>query len=178
MGASAAQTWEDVSTQTALHALDVAPLVSGPAHVAAGRISIRPDAAAPKFLANFVAAGPAQGGVPCFSCVNGAQTSFNVGLTGPQNYIIANTVYQYTLSFTDIGLPNPTKCTLSWAIAAGRKVLDSFSATVMVTTGGGSSWLYGLNRNPPSPAHHGPAVLTGKVTCGTAQTVKTSLYFQ
>jgi hypothetical protein len=178
IGASAAQSWEDVSAQTALRALDSAPLVSGPARVATGTLSIRPDAAAPKLIANFVAAGFAQTGVPCFACVNGAQTSFNVGLSGPYNYVTKNTVYQYTLSFTDLSLPNPTNCKVAWAITAGAKKIDSFSANVTVTTPG-STWLYGLDRNPPSPAYHGGALLTGKVTCGTSSgTTKAVLYFQ
>jgi hypothetical protein len=176
VGASAAQTWEDISNQTAIRALDSAPLVTGPAQAAVAHLSMQPDAGGLQFITNFVAAGPAQGGVPCFNCVQGAQTTFNIGLTGPYHYVLTGKIWQYVLAFTDDN--NTANCTLSWAITSGAKVIDSFSyvATGLQKNGG---YLYGFNRNPPSPAYRGPAVLSGKVACGTkSQTVKSTLFFQ
>lgn len=177
VSASAAQSWEDVSTQTALQALDAAPRTPVFAGAAAYRlpVPVRPDAAAPTVLANFVAAGPAQSGVPCFNCVSGAQTTFNIGLTGPYNYVTpAPTYWQYTLGFTTLKL-TVTSCTLSFAITSGHTVVGSWSyvATGLVQYGG---YIYGFNEKF---THHGAALLTAKITCGTAKSaVKTTLYFQ
>jgi hypothetical protein len=176
MKASAAQSWEDLSNQTAERALATAPLVSGPVRVLFAPVNARPNATL-SLITNYVAAGPAQGGVPCFSCVNGAQTSFNVGLTGPYNYVVLNTVWQYTTAITDISLPNPSQCKFAWAITSGATKIDSFSAKIGITAPGG--YVYGVNRNPPSPAFHGQALLTAKVTCGaSSDKVTTKLVFQ
>jgi hypothetical protein len=177
VSASAAQSWEDASTQTAMQALDSAPRTTAVAGAAAYRlpVSVSPDAAAPTVLANFAAAGPAQGGVPCFNCVSGAQTTFNIGLTGPNNYVVpAPTYWQYALGFTTLKL-TVTSCKLAFAIAAGHTVVGSWSytATGLVQYGG---YIYGFNERF---TYHGAAVLTAKITCGTAKSaVKTSLYFQ
>jgi hypothetical protein len=176
MNAAAAQSWEDLSNQTAERALATAPLVSNPVRVFYAPVNARPNVT-PSLIANYVAAGPAQGGVPCFSCVNGAQTTFNIGMTGPYNYVTLNTVWQYTTTMTDISLPNPSKCTFAWAITAGAKKVDSFSVKIGITAPGTYAW--GINRNPPNPAFHGLALLTAKVTCGTASDkVTTKLIFQ
>jgi hypothetical protein len=176
MKAAAAQTWEDLSNQTADRALATAPLVSISARPLYAPVNVSPNATL-SLIANYVAAGPAQGGVPCFSCVNGAQTSFNIGLTGPYNYVVLNTVWQYTTAMTDISLPNPSQCKFAWAITSGAKKIDSFSAKIGITAPGG--YAYGMNRNPPNPAFHGLALLTAKVTCGTASDkVTTKLVFQ
>jgi hypothetical protein len=176
MNAAAAQPWEDLSNQTAERALATAPLVSNPVRVFYAPVNARPNVAL-SFITNYVAAGPAQGGVPCFSCVNGAQTSFNIGMTGPYNYVTLSTVWQYTTTMTDISVHNPTKCTFAWAITAGATKIDSFSVKVNVTGPGTYAW--GVNRNPPSPVFHGLALLTSKVTCGTASDkVTTKLLFQ
>lgn len=175
LSAPAAQSWEDVSTQTALAALDFAPPVFGVPHVAVVRFARVPNAAPVGYLTNFVAAGIAQSGVPCFDCVGGASTGFNVGLTAPYNYITTGETAQYSLSFTNI--TNTAFCKLSWAIAAGKTVLDAFSYTIK-SPGTYSSYVYGFDRSRPS--YSGPAILAGKVMCKGAgsQTAKLPLIFQ
>ncbi len=140
--------------------LDSAPEVTGGREVVQ-KLSIHPNAKSPAILINFVANGPAQGGVPCISCVNGASSNDNIGMTGPSSYVYSGSVWQYALSFTDISYKG--KCKLAWAIRAGRKTVDSFSATLNLSTAGGFI-LYALNRNRPK--FSGLATLTGKVTCG------------
>ena len=176
MNASASQSWEDQSNQTADRALATAPLVPDSFRLFYLPVSARPNGL-PNVITNYVAAGPAQGGVPCFSCVNGAQTSFNIGMTGPYNYVTTNSVWQYTTTITDLSLPNPSKCTFAWAITAGTTKIDSFSIKIGITAPG--TYGYGIDRNPPSPAFHGLALLTAKVTCGSSSDkVTTKLVFQ
>ena len=164
-----------LSTQTALAALDSAPLVAGPSRGVTRWFPIHPDAKGPAFLIDFVEAGGAQGGVPCISCVNGASTQGNIGLTLPVNYVAKGAEWQYTLSFSVLKLD--TKCKLAWAIADGKKVIDSFAITLKIK-GTGGIVLYGLNRTRPT--YSGPAELTGKVTCGKAgsQTTQAPMYFE
>ncbi|HEV3090510.1 MAG TPA: hypothetical protein VGX91_03600 [Candidatus Cybelea sp.] len=153
--------------------LDSAPEVSGGREVFK-RLPIHPNAGSPPILINFLANGPNQGGVPCINCVNGASTSDNVGMTGPSSYVLSNFVWQYALSFTDISYKG--KCKLSWAIAAGQKTIDSFSASLNLTSAGGFV-LYAVAR--PRPKYSGAATLAGKVTCGkTAQSLKAPLQFE
>jgi hypothetical protein len=174
---SAAVGSDDValSTRTALAALDSAPILINPGQEVICRLPIHPNAKSMPFLINFVSGGEAQKGVPCFSCVSGAQTKDNVGLTGPDSYIPTGATWQYTLSFTDITFKGT--CKLAWAIAAGKKVIDQFAVTVKITQAGGFA-LYGINRGRPS--YSGSAVLTGKVTCGSGapQTTQTALLFE
>jgi hypothetical protein len=143
-------------------ALDSAPEVAA-GHAIVRKLSIHPNAKLPAILMNFVSNGPDQGGVPCIACVNGAQSKDNIGLTGPSSYVPTGATWQYALSFTDLTFKG--KCKLAWAITSGKKVIDSFSATLNLTSSGGFV-LYALNRG--RPAYSGPAVLTGKVTCGTS----------
>ncbi len=110
---------------------------------------------------NFVADGPNQAGVPCIDCVNGASNSDNVGMTGPSSYVRTNFVWQYAISFTDISYKG--KCNVAWTIVAGKKTIDSFGATFNLPSPGGFV-LYAVARNRPK--YSGPAVLTGKYTCG------------
>jgi hypothetical protein len=153
--------------------LDAAP-GAGNGHLMMHKLAIRPDATAPGILMNFVSDGPAQGGVPCISCVNGAQTNDNVGLSGPSSYIFKGSTWQYSMSYTDISYKG--KCKLAWAITAGKKIIDSFSATLNLTSSGGFV-LYALNRNRPN--FSGAALLTGRVTCGKSKPSTTApLYFQ
>lgn len=148
--------------------------VASPGHMVFQKLSIVPDATAPAIIMNFVSNGPAQGGVPCISCVEGAQTNDNVGLTGPSSYVTKGSGWQYSLSFTDIKYKG--KCKLAWTITSGAKTIDSFSATLNLTTAGGFV-LYALNRN--RPAYSGSATLTGKVTCGgNSRSTTAPLYFQ
>jgi hypothetical protein len=148
--------------------------VGGGGHLVFHKLSIRPDAKSPATLINFVSDGPAQGGVPCIDCVSGASSGDNIGLTGPSSYIPNGAEWQYTLSFTDISYKG--KCKLDWTITSGKKVIDSFSATVNLASAGGYV-LYGLNRNWPK--YSGSATLTGKYTCGKeTQSTQAPLEFQ
>jgi hypothetical protein len=161
------------AAQVAAAALDSAPEVSGGREIT-GRLPFVPNAKSSPVLINFVSDGPAQGGVPCINCVNGASSSDNIGLTGPSSYIPTGATWQYSLSFTDISYKG--KCKLAWAITSGKKVIDSFSATFNLTSSGGFV-LYALNRARPN--YSGSATLAGKVTCGkTTQMVQAPLEFQ
>ncbi len=164
-----------VTAQTALAALDSAPVLTSPGRALIRRLPIHPDAKSKPFLINFVSDGLAQGGVPCFSCVSGAQTQDNIGLTGPSSYVPTGAEWQYTLSFTNISFKG--KCKLAWAIASGKKVIDQFAVSLNIPQSGGYV-LYGLNRSRPT--YSGSALLTGKVTCGkgASQTAQTPMYFQ
>jgi hypothetical protein len=138
------------------------------------KLAIHPATNAPPILMNFVSDGPAQGGVPCINCVNGASSSDNIGLTGPSSYIPTGATWMYTLSFTDISYKG--KCTLAWTIVAGKKTIDKFSATLDLTSAGGFV-LYALDRTRPN--YSGPATLTGKATCGkNAPSMKAPLQFE
>jgi len=134
---------------------------AGGGHFIFRSIAIHPQASSPETLMNFVSDGPAQGGVPCIDCVNGASSSDNIGLTGPSSYIPTGDTWQYTLSFTDIAYKGA--CKLDWTIASGKKVIDSFSVTLKLKSAGGFV-LYGVDRGRPS--YSGAATLTGKYTCG------------
>ncbi len=154
-------------------ALDSAPEAAN-GHLVIRNLSIHPDAGSPAILMNFVSDGPAQGGVPCIACVNGAQSNDTVGLTGPSSYIPKGAVWQYSMSYSDIAYKG--KCKLAWVISSGKKIIDSFSATINLTSAGGFV-LYALNRN--RPAYSGSATLTGKVTCSVhSQSTTAPLYFQ
>jgi hypothetical protein len=170
-----AMSSEALSTKTALAALDSAPDAGAPSRAIIHHIdAIHPDAKAPSFLINWVSAGAAVGGVPCVSCVSGAANGDNVGLSGPSSYVFSGSVWQYSMSFSDISFVG--NCKLAWSIAAGKKVLDSFSQKTTLTQAGGFI-LYGFNRNRPK--YSGSAVLAGKVTCGAgSQHTQTALYFQ
>ena len=154
---------QTLSTQSPLAAvLDAAPEVTGGREVFR-KLAIRPDAKLPAILINFVANGPNQGGVPCFSCVEGASTNDNIGMTGPSSYVLSNFTWQYALSFTDLTYTG--KCKLAWAITSGKKTIDSFSATVTLgSSAKGGFVLYAVARSRPK--YSGPARLTGRVTCG------------
>src|SRR5579863_10200180 len=150
-----------------------APEVTG-GRVVFQKMRIAPAAGAPALMMNFVASGPPQGGVPCIGCVSGATTGDNIGLTGPSGYVLSGTYWQYTISFTDVSYTG--KCKVSWKIAAGKKTIDSFSASFNLTTAGGFV-VYALNRSRPK--YSGPAKLTGKYVCGSNSASTTEpLYFQ
>jgi hypothetical protein len=172
---AAGQDATALSTRTALAALDSAPDVGNVGRFAFKPLGIRPDAKSLPFLMDFVTSGAAQSGVPCISCVSGAASGDNIGLTGPQNYVPSSATWQYSLAYTNISFTG--KCKLAWSIGAGKKVVDAFSTTVTLAQAGGYV-LYGLDRNRPK--YSGPAVLTGRVTCGKgpAQTAQAPMYFQ
>jgi hypothetical protein len=172
--ASAGVTWEDVTTATALRALDVAP-PAVPTRAVAERFAVRPATGEPAFLIGFLGAGAAQSGVPCLNCVTGVSGNDNIGLPGPSSYVPTGAVWEYSLSLTDLTYKGG--CKLAWSIAAGNTVLDSFSVEVKGASGGGGYYLYGYNRSRPN--YSGSAVLMGKATCGKAsQSTKASLYFE
>ena len=153
--------------------LDSAPAVSGGRELFQ-KLSIRPDANAPSWLINFVANGPAQGGVPCINCVVGASSGDNIGMTGPSSYVFKNSTWQYALSFTDLTFKG--KCKLAWAITSGKRTVDSFAATLNLPSAGGFV-LYALNRGRPS--YSGSATVTGRVTCGkSSQSLQAPIEFQ
>ncbi len=164
------------SLHAAMAELDSAPDAGTPVRAVFHALPIRPDGKVLlPWIMGFVAAGEAQGGVPCISCVNGAQTGDNVGLTGPGNYVPAGATWQYSIAYTNVAFKGT--CKLAWAIASGAKKVDAFAATVNLTQTGGFV-LYALNRNRPK--FSGKAVLAGRVTCGkgAAQTSTAPLVFQ
>lgn len=124
-------------------------------------LGIHPDAKGPSILMDFITNGPAQGGVPCFACVNGASSNDTVGLTGPSSYVYSGQEWQYTIAWTDLTFKG--KCKVAWTIAAGKKKIDSFGATITLTSAGGFA-LWGINRS--FPKYSGMATVTGTVTCG------------
>ena len=98
----------------------------------------------------------------------------HIGLTGPSSYVRTGATWQYALSFTDLSYKG--KCTLAWEIKAGKKTVDSFSASFKLTSDGGFV-LYAVDR--ARPKYSGPATLTGKYTCGkNSQSAQAPLYFQ
>jgi hypothetical protein len=165
-----------LSTKTALAALDSAPDAGAPTRAIVHHIAttMRADAKEPAFLINFVYAGAPIPGLPCFGCVSNISSGDDIGLPGTNNLVPSKSYWQYGLTFSDLTFVG--NCKLSWSIAAGTKVLDSFSVKAKVT-GGGGFYLYDFNRKDPK--YSGNAVLMGKVACGKgAQTAQTSLYYE
>jgi hypothetical protein len=139
------------------------------------KASLRAEAGASPLLMNFVANGPAQSGVPCIDCVNGAGSSDNIGLTGPSSYVLSDATWQYAISFTDISYEG--KCTVSWEIvSSAKKTIDHFSASFNLDSSGGFV-IYAVNRGRPK--YSGAATVTGKYACGkNSGSTKEPLYFQ
>jgi hypothetical protein len=138
------------------------------------KFALRPSTGAPATLMNFVENGPAQNGVPCIDCVNGAASSDNVGLTGPSSYIPSGARWQYAISFTDVSYEG--QCTVSFDItSSSKKKIGSFSQSFNVNSGG--FVIYAVDHQRPK--YSGPATLTGKYSCGnnTGSTAE-PLYFQ
>ena len=142
-----------------------APTDTG-AFAAPSRVLFHPLAFAPHaaqaILMDFVATGPAQGGVPCTGCVEGASGGDTIGLTGPSNLVPKGATWQYSLAFTDISYKGT--CTFSWKIANGAKTIDAFSAKLKIPQAGGW-YLYGVDRRAES--YSGAATVTGQVVCGS-----------
>jgi len=169
--------WEELSTQTALAAIDYMPLattgVTGARFVVPGP-TVVPDATAPAFFVNFVSAGPNQGGVPCYQCVSG-DSGFNLGLPAPLNYVYSGYYWQYNVAWTNLHFTGT--CTVAVVITSGTKVLEGAHSPVPGIGGGVGSFDWGFALAPIS--FKGPAVLAGKVTCGkVASVAKTKLIFQ
>src|SRR5579863_6639235 len=131
-------------------------------------------AGARAFLMNFVANGPAQGGVPCIGCVAGASSSDTIGMTGPSSYVRSKATWQYAISYTDISFVG--NCKLTYDIASGKIAIDKFSKTIHLSSAGGFV-LYAFDR--PRPKFSGSATLTGTVTCGKdTQSAQAPLEFE
>ena len=150
---------------------------NGASYAVPSRVLFHPLAftphAAQAILVDFVASGPAQGGVPCTGCVNGAGGD-TIGLTGPSNLVPKHVVWQYSLAFTDVSYKG--SCTLTWTIANGAKTIDTFSAKIKIPQAGGW-YLFGTNRNPET--YSGSATLTGQVACGShKQSTSAPMVFQ
>jgi hypothetical protein len=166
----------DATSTFVQRALDAAPRQTGGARLAF--VSLRETQASPDtvpaFLVNFVAAGPYQTGVPCYKCVKGAQTTFNIGLSAPYNYVTSGSTWQYVASFTTVTFAG--SCKIAWTITSGQKVIDSFSTTATGVVAHGS-YIYGFNRTRPT--YSGAATLSSKVTCKAgSQTATAPMYFQ
>jgi hypothetical protein len=172
--AGAAQSWQDLSEQTALRAIDYAPVATSGVTIRAFPETVQPSEAAKAkpFFANFVASGVAQSGVPCFGCVSGVPSA--LGLPDPFNYVSSNTIMQYNVAWTNLTYKG--SCTVSIAITAGKKVIDSASFNVTGINGAGG---YDIGLNRPRPTYSGAAILTGKVKCGVPSSmVHAPLVFQ
>jgi hypothetical protein len=163
------------ASQTMDAILDSAPDVT--LHMVRGGSTTMPEAPnaakAPSFLLNFVGAGAPLSGVPCFSCVNGAEAG-TLGISVPDNYVPSSiSAWVYFMSFTSVTFTG--KCTLAWAITSGKRVIDKFKGTA--TVGSTGPYFYAAARNRKK--HSGSAVLTGKLTCGKkAQTTTAPVLFQ
>jgi hypothetical protein len=169
---------EDVaqSTRTAMDALDSAPALASPGRMTFGSLHLSSDAKSPvPFIMSFVAAGAPVNGVPCISCVGAASSGDNIGLPGPGNFVPTGATWQYNIAYTNMAFKG--KCTLAYAIGAGKKVVDSWSATLTLAQKGGFV-LYGVNRTRPK--YSGAAMLVGKVTCGKGapQSAQAAMFFQ
>lgn len=170
--ASASQTWEDQSARTAAAALDAAPAVAT-ARVGRMPLGARVPAGSPAFFANFVAAGFAQAGVPCFSCVNGAGAD-TIGLPAPYNYVPSGAQEQYNLSWTNLTFKG--SCKVAIALTSGKTLIDSASFNIPSISGSGG---FDIGLNFKAESFSGPAIVTGKLTCGgKSSSVKASLIFQ
>ena len=168
----AAPSWQELSEQTAQRVIDSAPLATTGVTVRAFPVSVRPAAASPTFFTNFVAAGIAQGGVPCFNCVSGVPSA--LGIPDPFNYVSSGTTMQYNVAWTNLSFVGT--CTVSIAITSGKTVIDSASYKVPGISGAGGFDI-GLDRSRPT--YSGNAVLTGKVKCGKpSSSVTAALIFQ
>lgn len=175
-GAMPTTPWEELSTQTALAVIDSVPAATSGvtvSHVLYPDAKVTPDAGTPGFFVNFVAAGPNQNGVPCFDCVPG-DTGFNLAVPAPFNYVAPNYYWQYNVSWTNIRYSGT--CRVAIAITEGSHVLEGAFSVVPGIAGTGSfDWAF--VRAPLN--YHGPAILLGKVTCGThASEAKAKLIFE
>ena len=172
--AGASQSWQDLSEQTAQRAIDAAPLATTGVSIRAFPmpVELSQAAKATAFFANFVAAGIAQSGLPCFNCVTGVPSA--LGIPDPYNYVPSNTVMQYNVAWTNLTYKGT--CTVSISITSGKKVIDSASFNVTGINGAGG---YDIGLNRPRPTYSGPALITGRVKCGTPSSAVTAhLMFQ
>jgi len=130
---------------------------------------LRPKAAAPAIIMNFVATGYPYKGLPCFSCVANVGTKDNVGLPGPYNAVTHGDRWLYTVSYTDLGFKG--NCKLAVAITAKNKVVDKFSTTAKKNKPN-FYYLYWDSRKFPN--YSGLATVTASLSCPGAGTKKTT----
>ncbi|MBD5653549.1 MAG: hypothetical protein IAI50_00010 [Candidatus Eremiobacteraeota bacterium] len=172
--AFAAQTWEEQSTETGFAAMASSPVATGGVKIRAVVLpAVRLPAGSPSFFTNTILSGAAVDGVPCFNCVNGAPATA-LGVPAPFNYIPSGTVQQYNVSWTDLTFKG--KCTVYITIASGKTVIQSQNYPVSGITAPGA---YDLGFNFAAVTYSGPAMATGKVTCGkTSSSVTARLIFE
>jgi hypothetical protein len=162
-------------TAPAVGAQTAAAQPAGSGQLIFRKMDIKPDAAAPALIMNFIATGPNQGGVPCINCVYGASSADNVGLTGPSSYVLSNFTWQYEISFTDINYKG--KCKVSFTIVSpSKKTIDSFAGSFSLPSAGEFA-LYAIARSRPS--YSGAATVTGKYVCGkNSASTQEPIYFE
>jgi hypothetical protein len=166
--AFASQTWEDQSARTALAAMDSAPAATSGVTVRGVPMAGRVPAGSPTFFANFLASGPAEPGVPCFGCVNGAPGTA-LGIPPPYNFIPSGTVQQYNLAWTTLTFKGT--CKIAIVLASGKTKIDSVSFNVPGVNPQGA---YDIGLNFKAESFSGPALATGKLTCGSKSSIVTA----
>jgi hypothetical protein len=168
--------WEDLSTQTAQAVIDSVPAATSGVTVTRFLVpgaKVTPDAGSPGFFINFVTAGPNQNGVPCYGCV--APSGDGLGLPPPLNYVYSGYYWQFNVSWTNIRYTGT--CRAAIAITNGKHVIEGAYSVIPGIGGGIGSYDWGWARPPVN--YNGPAVLLGKITCGThASEAKTKLIFE
>ena len=81
---------------------------------------------------------------------------------------------QYNVAWTNLTFDGT--CTVYITITAGKTKLDSAKFTVPGVSGAGG---YDIGLDRARPTYSGPAVITGKVKCGSSSSsVKANLIFQ
>jgi hypothetical protein len=181
--AASAATWDDLSTRTALAALDAAPIAGFGVGGGGTRLpgTIRPDATEPALVVNFVVAGPSDpnGKVPALNAVPGSGVA-NLSIADPETVIPTTGSIVFSVASNVLTLPAQTKCTTSIAVTAGTTKLYS-ARTKPYTVSPLTVWLWAFVASRPT--YSGPATMVGKVSCtgpaGTKSTMKSAaLFFQ
>lgn len=170
--ALAASSWDAETLRTALNALETVPAAPN-ARFAYVPISRNADPGAPAFIANFVAAGYYQAGLPCINCVVGGATP-NLGLPSPVNAVLPSTTMSYLLSVS-INSAKGT-CKAAVTVAAGKTVL--YAGGDKISGLSGSPGVFELPFFQAPISYTGNAILAGKFTCGgLTSIVKAPLVF-
>jgi hypothetical protein len=174
-------TWEDISFQTALRAMNShwnTPGVRLNTHIYRHDPTIRPDINGPAVIANFVMTGDDFGPgqvVPCFNCVTG-DANPNIGLTQPRGYIpltVAN--LQYVALYNDVN--DTATCNFTMALTQGVNTL--FSVNINIPLNASTEYMTSTG-TARSASWHGKALLAVGITCPgkPAATTKTTVFFQ
>lgn len=170
--ALAESSWDAQTLRTAQNALESAPLAPNArfAYVPIGRNAVT---GAPAFIANFVAAGYYQTGVPCIDCVVGGATP-NLGLPSPVNAVVPGTAMSYLLSVSINSAKGTCKAAVS--VAAGTTVL--YAGAEQISGLSGSPGVFELSFIQAPISYTGNATLAGKFTCdGKTGTVHAPVVF-